>query len=628
MAWRDDRKGKTDALALKQLLAKSTAPDAPLTLTVDATYNGVAFKLGGKVGPLDRLQQPDADMPWPVKLTLAAAGATVAVDGALTHPLQGRGYSLTLDGTIPDLTAIAPLLRNTKLPPLHDIHLAAQIADSGGPVPRVEAATLHLGPADLGAYVSGLHVVSLDIDAPKQDQPVRINAQATMADTPLTLSATVGLPSALVSAHPVVAPQAPEPVPLDVTLQAANASLTVKGTVAHPETLSGADLALDATIPDLNLLSPLAHRMLPAVTQIAFQGRLTDATGGFRHGAALHDVKLTSADGDLSGDIAVDEGPPRALTGKLHAGRIDADALLAAVGKPVTACPPRPRAPPVRQRRSASLGQRHCTSRQQRRSAICYQRRCTARHQRQSTSHDDGAPPSASGGAAPAAAVVVARPPSPTAHRQPRRAIRRRPPVPPHRSLPAATGCSRIRRSRSGCCAEANADLGVVGGRPQDGRLDYRLIDLHVVVQDGKLRLAPFVPRIRRKGGLTPAWTWTRPHRPLRRHNAACTRVWRWHPCSQPPACPATRAASWRSMPACMAPATCHTPSLPGWTAVWAWRCRTARSTRRCSSACLDPVLKRAKPPGLLLHGGFSDRAASPCGPMCGTAWPSCARSS
>ncbi|HVC60237.1 MAG TPA: AsmA family protein [Acetobacteraceae bacterium] len=355
LAWRDDRTGKTAILAVKQLTAQSASPGAPLTLAADAAYNGVAFRLGGQVGPLARLQQPDAGTPWPVKLTLAAAGATLSVDGALTHPLQGSGYNLTLDGTIPDLTALAPLLPGVRLPPLHDVHLATKISDSGGPVPHVARATLHLGAADLGAYVGGLRIVSVDIDAPKQNQPVRINARVTMADTPVTLTATVGAPAALLTGQPAA------PVPVDLTLQAANASLTVKGAVAHPETLSGADLALDASIPDLSLLSPLAHRRLPAVTRIAFQGQLTDAPGGFLHGAALHDMTLTTADGDLSGNIAVASGPPPALTGTLHAARIDADALLAAAGRPVTAPPPpaagspaRPAAPPPP--RAASAG--------------------------------------------------------------------------------------------------------------------------------------------------------------------------------------------------------------------------------------------------------------------------------
>ena len=415
LVWRDDRTGQTQTLALKQLAAKSAAFDAPLTLSANAAYNGVAFKLDGEVGPLARLQQPDADTPWPVKLTLAAAGATVSVDGALTHPLQGRGYTLALDGTIPDLSALAPLLPGIQFPPLHDVHLATRISDSGGPVPRVEAATLHLGAADLGTYVSGLRIVTVDIDAPKPDQPVRITAQVSLADTPVSLAATIGSPGELLTGQPAA------PVPVDLTLQAANASLTVKGTVAHPETLSGADLALDATIPDLSMLSALAHRGLPAVTQIAFQGHLTDAPGGFRHGATLHDVKLTTADGDLSGDIGVDAGPPYALTGKLHADSIDADALLAAAGKPVTNPAPAP----------------------------------------------SGASPPAPAGASPPAA-----------------------PPPPR-----AAGAGRLFPDTPipfGLLRQANADLAVSVGDLKSGGADYRSIDLRIVLQDGKLNLAPF----------------------------------------------------------------------------------------------------------------------------------------
>lgn len=429
LAWRDDRTGQMRGLAVKQLTAKSASPDAPLTLAADATYNGVGFKLGGEVGPLARLQQPDSATPWPVKLTLAAAGATLSLDGALTRPLQGRGYTLTLDGSIPDLSTIAPLLPGVRLPPLHDVHLGTQISDSGGPVPHVEAATLHLGAADLGAYVGGLRIDAVDIDAPKQDQPVHITARVNLADTPVALAATVGLSGALAAGHPT------GPVPVDIALQAANASLTVKGTMAHPDTLSGADLTLGATIPDLSLLSGLAHRSLPAVTHIAFQAHLTDATGGFRYGATLHDARLTTAEGDLSGDIGFEAGPPRVLTGKLHADRIDADALLAAAGKPATnpPLPPNGASPPANGASSPATG---------------------------------GAPPSATGGAPPSAALPA----------------------------PGPAGAGRLSSDVPipfGRLREANADLALSVGDLKTGGSDYRSIDLHAVLQDGKLRLTP-----------------------------------------------------------------------------------------------------------------------------------------
>ncbi len=230
-----------------------------------------------------------------------------------------------MNGTIPDLTAIAPLLPGTRVPPLHDVRLVTRISDSGGVVPHVEAATLHLGAADLGSYVAGLRIVSVDIDAPQENRPVRIAARGSMADTAVTLLATLGSPDGLLSGQWAAREQ------VDVALVAADARLTVKGSMADPKTLSGADLAIGAMIPDLSVLSPLAHGKLPAVTQIAFEGTLTDAPGGFRHGATLHGIRLTTADGDLSGEIGVTAGPPLALTGGLHADRIDADALLAAL---------------------------------------------------------------------------------------------------------------------------------------------------------------------------------------------------------------------------------------------------------------------------------------------------------
>jgi len=483
LGWRNDRTGKSQSLALTSLTATSATPDANLTLAADATYNGVAAKLNGQVGPLSRLQQPDSDTPWPAKLTLQAAGATVSVDGALTRPLQGRGYTVALDATIPDLTAVAPLLRGsrlpggqlpggqlpgTRLPPLHDIHLTAKIAESGGRVPRIESATLHLGPADLDGYVHGLRIASIDIDAPQPNQPVKVAVQASLTDTPLTLAATVGVPAADVLHHPGVPAAAAKPVPLDLTLEAANASLTLKGSVAHPETLSGVDLAVGATIPDLSMLSALAHRRLPAVTQIALQGHLTDATGGFRQGATLQDMRLTTADGDLSGTIGVLAGPPRSLTGNLHANRIDADALLAAAGKPMSASTQGADGTPAPTQPSAA---------------------------------PTGAapPPDATGAAPPSGATDAAPPPTasapqavpPSGASAPQAAppLAAPPPV-----APQPAGAHWLIPDTPipfGLLRQANADLTLSVDDLETGGSDYRAVNAHVLLLDGKLTLAP-----------------------------------------------------------------------------------------------------------------------------------------
>lgn len=427
VTWHNDRTNQTLTLAVTSLSAKAASPDAPMKLAVTAAYNGTPFTLDGDLGPLNRLQQPQNRTPWPVKLTLATLGATVGVHGSLTQPLQGRGYKLTFDGTIPDLTRFAPLLPGTRLPPLHDVQFATQIADSGHPVPTVDSATLQLGPADLGSYVSGLKITAVDISAPPNDQPVHLSVQASRDTVPLSLTATVGAGATTLQGQSA-------PVPVDMIVHAGNASLTVKGTIAHPETLSGANLTLAAVVPDLGALAAVARHPLPAVKDIALQTRLTDGPGGFQHGAALQDLSLTTSDGDVSGDLSVAAGPPQTLDGTLHAKRIDADALLAALGKPVAPPPPA------------------------------------------------GTPPTspAQGTAAQGTASGAASRPAPPAHGAPA-------------PRPAASGgLFSDTPLPFAALRQANANLAVTVDDLRSGGLDYRGITIHLVLQNGKLQVAPF----------------------------------------------------------------------------------------------------------------------------------------
>ena len=111
LAYRDDRTNKVRTLGLPTLEATAASPDAPLHVETDAVYNGTAFNLVADTGSLTRLQDSAATTPWPVKLALTAAGAKLAADGSLTQPLLAKGYELAVNGAVPDLSALAPLLR-------------------------------------------------------------------------------------------------------------------------------------------------------------------------------------------------------------------------------------------------------------------------------------------------------------------------------------------------------------------------------------------------------------------------------------------------------------------------------------------------------------------------------------
>ncbi len=134
LAYRDDRTGKLTTLGLPDLQATAASPDAPLHVDADASFNGTAFTLTADTGPLTRLQDPAATSPWPVKLAVGVAGAKLAAEGAVTRPLLAKGYDLAVNGSIPDLSALTPLLQGFVPPPLHDVSFAAKVADTGGRV--------------------------------------------------------------------------------------------------------------------------------------------------------------------------------------------------------------------------------------------------------------------------------------------------------------------------------------------------------------------------------------------------------------------------------------------------------------------------------------------------------------
>jgi AsmA protein len=337
IAYRDGRTAKVTTLGLPNLEATAASPDSPLHIDADALFNGTAFSLTGETGSLSRLQDPAATSPWPVKLTLTVGTAKLSADGSLTQPLLGKGYILDVSGTVPDATVLTPLLQGYKPPPLHDVTFAAKVADNGGPLPAFSALTVHVGASDLGAQVPGLTLDHFDIAAAAADQAAKASAVGKLGDQPLSLAATTGaLATLMPNAKPV-------PLPIDATIQAAGATFSIKGTIADAQALSGANLALTFDAPDLAALSPLARQPLPAIKQIKLQGTLTDASpGGFRSGATLRGMVLTTADGDLAGDATIGLMPKASLTANLRSNRVDLDTLQAALDQ--TPTPPTPTA--------------------------------------------------------------------------------------------------------------------------------------------------------------------------------------------------------------------------------------------------------------------------------------------
>jgi AsmA protein len=345
LAYRDDRTGRTSTLGLGALTLTADSSDAPVHLTANATYGGIPFTLVADTGSLTRLQDPAATTPWLAKVTATTGNASLTIDGRLTKPLQGKGYSGAISGSVPDLATLQPLLPQVALPALRDLRFAAQAADKGGPIPDISALTLHVGESDLGARIPGLQIASADISAPALTQPTQIAVKGAFGGTPLAVSGHLGALGTLAPGA------APAPFDVDVSAQAVGGDITAKGTLANASALQGLDLALAGHIPDLAPLGSLVGKPLPSIKTIAFQGKLNDAAGGLRNGFALHGLQLTSNAGDLAGEIAATRTPRPAVTAALASNIIQADVIQAALDQM-----PKPPAPVANSSGSNSQG--------------------------------------------------------------------------------------------------------------------------------------------------------------------------------------------------------------------------------------------------------------------------------
>jgi AsmA protein len=341
VAFRDGRTRQAVTLALPRFSARADSAHSPVSLDLAAALNGNAFTLAGTVGPVSRLIGEPGTGPWPVDLTASAAGARAAVKGIVAEPKTGKGYDLSVQASVPDLSRLAPFLPDVELPPARNIELAVQAADRGRRLPEISALTVRAGESDLNAFLPGLRLARLEVSAPDTRSPVRLALAATLNGAPVGAEGTLGPLGAFLPGA------SGQPWPLDLRLTAAGAQATAKGSIARPATPAGIDIAIAATVPDLAALSPLAGgASLPAIKDVTFSARAQDRRNG--SGGILRDIALKLGPSDLEGDAELEIGARPKLTATLASQRFDLDQLLAAAGgeaAPGTA-PAAPAAPP------------------------------------------------------------------------------------------------------------------------------------------------------------------------------------------------------------------------------------------------------------------------------------------
>jgi uncharacterized protein involved in outer membrane biogenesis len=160
----------------------------------------------------------------------------------------------------------------------------------------------------------GADAVQLTATQDDPDGPIHLDLTATDRAMPIGVSGDIGRPDA-------------QFMPLDLTLTAADASLTVKGTAPS--------FAVSGSIPNLDALSPLAGRALPAFHIASFRTDVAPPAGAtYANGIVLSGLGITAPTGDLAGEAAVTLAKPVVVRANLTGRNVDPATMLAALPKP------------------------------------------------------------------------------------------------------------------------------------------------------------------------------------------------------------------------------------------------------------------------------------------------------
>lgn len=314
--WRVTHGGETFTLAEATLTSPSAG--APLALAARGEWRATPLVLEGEVAP------PQAWMgagEAPFAVTLSAAGARLSLEGQR----QGARVQGRISGEIPALAALSPLV-GQPLPALTGLSLRAQGAVGEGPL---RFTNLELRAT--GGEAMGITLAALEARLPALDAPLEANARLTWRGTPLEVSLSA----------PPAALMAGGPAEITARIVSGQAVMTVAGN--WPQALR-----LEADVPELAALSPLAGRPLPALTGLALRADL--APRG-REGVAISRFTAQSSAGDLGGALEVGWANRPRVTGRVESRRLDLGALrppaVPAAAPPTAAPAPAPAPAPA-----------------------------------------------------------------------------------------------------------------------------------------------------------------------------------------------------------------------------------------------------------------------------------------
>jgi uncharacterized protein involved in outer membrane biogenesis len=107
LRYKDDRSGRTIAVALESLTATANSAESPIRADLKGAYNGQPFEVHGTFGSVAAIG--DTNKPWPLDLSVKILDATLNVDGSIKDVLARRGMTLRVGCKGKDLAALGRL---------------------------------------------------------------------------------------------------------------------------------------------------------------------------------------------------------------------------------------------------------------------------------------------------------------------------------------------------------------------------------------------------------------------------------------------------------------------------------------------------------------------------------------
>ena len=265
--------------------------------------------------------------PWRTEIGFAAYDTTAHAQGTMT--LAG-GYDLDVaaqSGTLDKLNALLPEM---ALPPVRGLALSGHVANPTvlGSLPVLGPLRVGFDVADLGRALPGLQLGGTALSLPKPGGVATVVSKLRYHGQDVGLTGTVGVPRQLEDRNEV---------PLNLTAKAEGGSVSLSGEARVARLrFAGLDVAASVRAPALAALRPMLAPTLPALTEVAFDGKIAVPADA----KSLHvaDAKLTAREGDVAGNgtIGLAEAVVQAT---LTSTRLDLDALLAAFGIDLSAAP-------------------------------------------------------------------------------------------------------------------------------------------------------------------------------------------------------------------------------------------------------------------------------------------------